>query len=120
MSVTITIDGNREYCHARGLGRVDADGVAHRPFELNLANANFATLWAALGFDAEPWGDADGRTIAARIAATEPALIERIDTTPAANCWTAGITIDQAARYLGHLATIAREAERRERPVVWG
>lgn len=149
MSVTITIADNRQYCTANNLGRTvreecctDHDVLCpcchghgfveyvELPFELNLANGNFATLAAALGvFDddngqVEYCGAVDGRRLLTALRSLDPALVLRA---PAAEyddgrlrVFHGGLTREQVARYIAELSAIAAEAERREQPIVWG
>lgn len=151
MTVTITILRNGCYCEEHGLVQVDrypcfactnldpacppdadcpvCEGTGQEafrsyPFELNVANRNFATLWSALGLDADYCGRMDSRQLQAALRAADAALILRdtvVETSPArATFIDQGISPDQARRYLEALAEIASEAERREEPIVWG
>lgn len=152
MSVTITIEGNNDYCKARGMigsrsydcqcvdfaedGRPDPHCFSckgfgsvvfeERPFEMNVANGNFRTLFStlALPFDEECLsGHLDARTINAAIRSAAVELLEREtrdEQKPGGprviHC---GIDREQATHYLIALKEIADEAERRESAVVW-
>ncbi len=147
MSVTITIENNRDHareaelveleiyeCQCLDLGddpAVDCPAcrgagvcsVEHLPFELNLANGNFVTFFSALGLAADHAGELDGRVVAEALASFAPELAirgatdEKVDDGP--RVITAGTTERQVDRYVVELAAIASEAERREERVVW-
>jgi hypothetical protein len=141
MSVTITISDNRAYCQAHGMIEretfdcqcvdfpeiTDCQGCQgtgkvtfeHSPFDMNLANTNFAAVWSALGLDAEYSGEIDGRTLLARLATiTADAFIR--DPVRYGNMISSGVILEQAERYASSLTSIATEAARREEKVVWG
>ena len=147
MSVTITIENNRDHarenelvelevyeCQCLDLGPDPAPdcptcrgagvcSVEHLPFELNLANGNFVTFFSALGLAVDHAGELDGRAVAAALASFSPELAirgardEKVDGGP--RVITAGTTDRQVDRYVVELAAIAGEAERREEKVVW-
>jgi len=143
MSVTITIENNRQYCLANGLADersydcdccdgcdcCDDGRITYLvfPWDLNIANGNFAPLWRALGFalDAnDDWaGHTDGRVLAAaleRVTAAQLARPESISTgAKGAMFYDVGLSVERIERYLTALRQIANEAERRESPVVW-
>ncbi len=107
--------------HCRGSGIC---GVETFPYELNVANGNFRTLMAALGMEAESgFGDCQPRELLQAVTATSAGWIvreERVESLPEqAQAIYCGIDQEQAERYLEALAEIAREAERREQPVIW-
>lgn len=143
MAVTITIRNNDQFCVNHKLVRYDAyDCGCDRnprcpdcggageirfpvyPFSLNVANGNFATLWSALGFDADvDCGSMDGRALAAALRNLDPALLIRADraseTPDGPRVYWAGIVGAQADRYIEILSAIADEAQRREELVIW-
>ena len=96
----------------------------HYPFELNVANANFSTLWNSLGLEHDYCGEIDPRVVLKAINRTPVALIERQITEDneegkvhIINC---GIHTKQAQRYITALTEICEEAEKREEKVYWG
>jgi len=152
MSITITIENNRAYvlrnahsairltthtcpcvdfsengkatpdcpdCH--GTGAVTFESY---PFELNLANANFRTLFNALGLPDEDYGELDSRIISRAVRKTPAALYQRArrEETGERGCHLIdlGIRSDQAKRYQDALLALALEAERREEKIIWG
>lgn len=151
MTITITVANNMEYCREHGLIRTtEEECVCNQqtraechfcqgsglwqekifPHELNLANANFATLWNALGLQSEPCGEIDARIVTAAIKTLDERLLLRAttyhtgldeDDQPAgARMYSFGIDQNQASRYLRTLAAIAGEAEQREELIIWG
>ncbi len=146
MSITITISGNREYCRANGLvgetrydcqtcefdGRKDdcrecagKGYVAFEdlPFEMNITNSNFRTLWHALGLDFDWDGAIDGPTLVAAISQMGPDMLTKPSYTEggetSARIVHFGTDIERATRYLTNLLKIANEAARREEKVIW-
>lgn len=150
MSVTITIVDNCEYCDENSLVRTEIepclclhDGKPEAdchycqgsgkwtekiyPFEMNLANGNFATLWKALGLNKlndDMWGGSlDGRIILRALATLDRSRVLRApsklieDGQPA--IYVGGIDHEQAERYISTLTQIANEATRRESHVCW-
>jgi hypothetical protein len=130
MSVTISIRGNHTWARRNNQVVVEEyDGEAFEtfPFEMNVANRNFRTLWSSLGFNAEDedlCGQMDGRVILQALRTADPALIERETERGGGDTRAAwidfGIRRDQASMYLVELFAIANEATRREEPVTWG
>lgn len=146
MSVTITINKNDTYCEKEGLVTKDEydcqcsfDGVSpncqecngkgkiyfdHFPFEMNLANGNFRTLFASLALEPGEYlnGEIDARTMKQALRSAEVALIERAPHTEQGRVTIhhCGIDKEQASRYLERLLEITAEAERREEMIVWG
>lgn len=149
MSVTITIAHNRRFCLEHGLeertfepcygceeaGRARRDCPCcegkghvceiHLPFELNLANGNFSTLWAALGFDApDCCGSVAAHDVLLALDALDEHLLVRADQrgygTNGAAWIYCGIRPEQAQRYLSELRAIAREADNRCERLVFG
>jgi len=152
MSVTITIENNEKYidenkpelieteiydCQCvdfsedgnpvstcstcRGEGTVS---FTNYPYEFNIANGNFSTLWNSLGFDFDYCGELDPRTILKAIKRTPVALIEKQTTEDneegKAHIINCGIDTEQANYYLIELVRICAEAEKREEKVYWG
>lgn len=149
MSVTITIANNDTYCKNNNLVTQDVyecqqcsfDGVSpncqecggngkvsfdHFPFERNLANGNFRTLFASLALEPGEYlnGEIDARTMKKALRSAEVALIEREGRTEGEQgkvvIHHCGIDKEQASRYLEWLLEITAEAERREEMIVWG
>jgi hypothetical protein len=153
MSITITIQNNREYCHENTLvkhvteacsctegfegQRVEADPACpycrghgttsekRYPYELNIAQGNFASLWRSLGLvlREDLWGHIDGRTLLRVLAVpverlTRPESQDQEDT--GGTIIDSGISRFQAQRYIDLLKALADEASRREEFVVWG
>ncbi len=152
MSITITIRYNREYCYENKLiediqescNCVDefADQakaeptcpycygkgtVSSRkfPFEFNLANGNFVSLWKSLGLTLRDdiWGHIDGRTLLRVLEVPVEKLLSQDSQYEGEHGGTLidfGISRSQAERYMLLLRSLADEASRREEPVVWG
>lgn len=138
MSITFTIQDNREYCLENDLARTDwldcncdknpkcyeCGGLGKfkietLPFELNIANGNFDSFMRGWRCGLENCGSMDGRK-----------LLWLLDQVQQERCTRAasqrdryidfGLSDEQVSRYLGVLSEIANEAIRRESPVVWG
>lgn len=152
MSITISIDNNTQYVdnNCPDLIQVDVyrcqcaefadDGKAtpdcwecrgtgeirfkNYPYELNMANANFRTTFAALGLTTEDYGELDARVILKALARTPTDLILRGESEESnqngPTMYFAGIHEGQANRYQEEIRRIAMEAERREEKVTWG
>lgn len=147
MSVTITIAHNRDHARQHGTARMIAEPCCHDadcpycggkgqmeaheelPFELNLANGNFATLAAAIGC----FGDGDDMWCGSAYPHAVKAALRCLDTELAVRCPTkefgkrgklrsmdCGCRPEQVERYTAELTKIADEAERREEMIVWG
>ena len=161
MSVTITIKNNHQYCKTHNLvtksqlpcqcagyenglrtlgdeacsecGGEGYTQIDEYPFELNIANANFKTLWNALGLECRAAemgflgatvvessdGEIDSRRILKALKCFSGELLVR-GTVTNANHIYCGINPEQAARYIFELGKIAMEAARREEKIVWG
>ena len=152
MSITITIRYNREYCYENkliediqescncidefadqakaeptcpycyGQGTVSSRKF---PFELNLANGNFVSLWKSLGLTLrdDVWGYIDGRTLLQVLEVPVEKLLSQdsqYDGEQGGTLIDFGISRSQAERYMQLLRSLADEASRREEPVVWG
>jgi len=161
MSVTISIQNNRSYvdenCPDRisyttfkcecdmSTGNPDPDcwechgkgeiTFSDYPFEMNLANANFHTLFSALGLSTDYCGTVAPQAVLKALNRTPLALIVREDREEPigiVDCLRKkaknegcevvyfGISLDRAQSYQTRLAAIALEAERREESVTWG
>lgn len=144
MSVTVSIQGNHDWCREHGRvvkvkeecccvfkGEAEEDcflcngsGIEERdeyPFQLNLANGNFARLCNDLGIKCEPDGEIDGRTLLSLLGSPELHVRDTVEHGgDGPFMLTGGITLDQATRYHARLREIALEAQRREALVVWG
>lgn len=144
MTVTITINDNGSYCREHNLERIhrvechcvgelpgcpicSGQGCfeyADLPYELNLANANFATLWSSLGFDATEYGEMAPSDLLLALHCGSPELacraerLEQIGDGPV--LLELGIAREQADRYHHVLREIAEEAAERDEPIIWG
>jgi len=94
------------------------------PFEMNLANGNFRTLWNSLGLNFDYCGEIDPRTILKAINRTPVSLVERQTTEDneegKVHIIHCGIDTEQAGWYFTTLTEICEEAEKREEKVYWG
>lgn len=110
----------------------DGEEFRYSKFNLNVANANFHTLWNALGFDLLDNGDYCGKMhplhMLKALARVNPELITRdgIGENPlkdvfkeCKNVYWGGIDLDRAKFYIQRLTEIANEALRREEMIVW-
>jgi hypothetical protein len=149
MSVTITITGNRAFCEARNM--VDeserfecdlCDGSAPDcpeckgkgyvsfpiyPYELNISNGNFCTLWNSLALSVSNdnlCGSIDPPSLTLALLSGNPELAVRQGGRSSgrgrATLIEFGISDDQAKRYHVRLAEIAAEAMKRGEFVTWG
>lgn len=126
MSVSITISGNVQFCDRNGLFREIHDdyGIMREyPFDMNLANGNFAALWSAMGMDSM-YGDIYPQKLAARVRALKCEDVVREESSEFGsggceiiNC---GLPAEQVSRYIEALSLMCEEAERREEKIVWG
>jgi len=145
----ITIAGNEKYCRAHDLiqqdsypcpckdkyadpdptcevcsggGRVEYEII---PFEMDLAEQNFSTLWHALGLGSPEDKWIQGITLLRQINSTPVELLERAGTIRpsgeyAHEAWNdPGIDLPRAEFYLNELKKIAEEAAKRESLVIW-
>lgn len=147
MSVTIQIDGNRDYCDRAGLTKIeqvecycgdcdqgfephcDSCGgtgkmlSATYPYELNIANSNWAALVAELGianpgrcYEGECWG----HRLKVAVKHVEPDALTKTGQFDVLDAlFEAGRSRQQVERYLQALEMIAQEAMRREERVIW-
>lgn len=150
MSVTITISNNHKYveehcpesiiwdtddtclcvidephkdCHiCNGTGKLPYK-YGNYPFELNIANRNFETLWSALDIDTNDT-DIHPMKLITSVKKLIPELVERKqgwhNGKSLANTFDRGVDSEQVSRYINELTTIANEALRREDQIVWG
>jgi hypothetical protein len=150
MSVTVTLEHNHAWCRNHAPGKVvkrslicdcggsETPGVASGcvlcygsrrlefevfPWEINLANANFRTLWSALGFDADEDGSLPAYSVLNALASTSEELCCRAgeDLSVPGQCRTVvfGLSLQQAQRYWVAVREIAEEGLRRGVRVVW-
>lgn len=157
MTVTIMIEGNLEFCDANNLVRVEVEPclcVGHDPesptasrpgchycsgsgewvertypFEMNVANGNFSTLWNALGLatnDDDMWGGSiEAETVQRALACMDHALVQRAPRHVLRgehNCEIieAGIDDARANSYVSRLSLIVGEAIKRNKKICWG
>jgi hypothetical protein len=131
MTVTISIINDRDTsaqdvydclnCRGDGCAKCDHKGVIVRRysrFTLNLANANFSTLWAALGLD-EEGGYISGIGLLSVLRSYRPGSVCRA-TRVDGNMIDCGIDQDRGIHYIDKLREIAMEAARLEEKVCWG
>jgi hypothetical protein len=88
------------------------------PFELNVAETNFETLWNVLSLDPTAVS-LDPRRILKALKKTTLSLMIR-GGVKQGNTVYCGISPAQAARYKVKLTEMCEEAARREEKVIWG
>lgn len=156
MTITVSIANNLEYCRQNNLIQIRSEpclcadnptpgchyctmtsdptpGVWVEeiyPFELNMANANFSTLWNSLGLDFDYCGQIDARIVLRALESMDSDLPLRAavhDTGVDEDGRRVGPEIIKCAigrlqvvRYVIELSKICEEAERREELVCWG
>ena len=138
--MTITIAGNREHTISTGMMQYSkypccdipacpsCQGKGETkyevlPYELNLANVNFAHLWNTLGLTTdEDGGSCDGRVILRKLAGAPLPVRQGYHKIgdQGAESIDPGIDTERAERYYYVLKEIAEEATRREELVIWG
>lgn len=140
MSVTIRIANNFEYVDQNcpeliRVTRYEADGYypaeefKSYPFELNMANCNFGSLWRILGLDCGDFEDFCCGSISPELLLAAIDIISVKSFTRddeifknkegrvrAIDC---GVNLEKAARYIWTLRQIAGEAKRRGESIVW-
>lgn len=146
MSISIEIAGNREYCKACGLigetrydcQTCDFDGkrsdcrecqgkgyVAFEvlPFEMNVCNGNFRTLWNALALPYDHCGEVSADAVLDALRGWDADLCvraeDRIDNPHGASLISFGVSQEQAQSYEYRLLEIAKEAKRRGESIGW-
>ena len=130
MSVTITIANNSEYVKKNCPELIKfeeypadefypAAKFEYLPFEMNMANGNFQTVFSALGLNTEYCGSMDGRKLQNAIRSFNPELAIRA-TNISKNIIEIGIDEDRITYYTESLLEIADEAIKREEMVCWG
>ena len=90
----------------------------HSRFSMNLANANFATFWNALGLDTEGY-TCSPTIILDLLKQFNPELAIR-DTIEEKNIIDCGLDESQIDSYVSRLTFIAEAAQRRNEQIVWG
>ncbi len=143
MSITITIDDNRDYCRLWNLqtltrtecycvrdaaadaacGTCNGSGFylfESRPFEMNLANTN-AMMLLRLALDTPPdfCGDVDADSVLRNLQTIPAALLVK-ETTQTGQQIQFGYDAHQSTDRLHRLQVIALEAARRKQRIVWG
>lgn len=136
MSVTITIDNNKQFCEDTntfveelvvcpycdgGAGHKSCKSceytgkvtIRRYPHALNLCNERFyLTMKYLVGYLPLPYGSIDGRILIRKIemigSETITDMADRLD-----------ITRDYAHTILDGIEEVAKEAEKREEPVIW-
>jgi hypothetical protein len=111
----------------------DGEEFVSSKYNLNVANANFHTIWCALGFDLPSNGDYCGTMhpmkMLKALKSVSPDLMTRshVGENPLKdifiNCeqqvYWGGVDLERAKRYIERLTEIANEALRREEMIVW-
>lgn len=137
MSITISITNNFQFCKANGLvvttletrGReygIPDYEIHECPFELNLANGNFAALWSALGLEVECCGTIDAHELAGRLNNLKRnlrGLTSQGDVDAEEGRCTVinvGRSMDQVTRYYWELRKIVTAALERNEEITWG
>lgn len=143
MTVTISIEDNVDFCVAHDLVEVEENECTclkldfpdpdcpfcqgtgtecykSYPFEMNLANANFSTLWHALGLDFDYCGQLDPEVLLEAVNCTEAALVERCDRHIDQHIISLGIPRERAESYLVDILSMAYEAIQRKKNITWG
>jgi hypothetical protein len=131
VSVTITINNNHKFVDSNCPELIqveifdkdiDPDQVEYKnyPFELNIANGNFASLWQALGLYTD---DCYSGEISPKIllAYLNQLSLKRVCTPDEIkdNFYTQGIDLSRASRYYWNLMQITKEAIKRNELIVW-
>jgi hypothetical protein len=132
MSVTITIENNHKYIDANHPELItvevfdkdiDPDQFEFKvyPFELNLANGNFACVWQALGLYSDDCycGSMSANLLISYLNKLNVRSIKREDSQDH-NVYTQGIDLERASRYYWSIMSIAQEAKKRDSLIVWG
>jgi len=87
-------------------------------WSLNLAEGNARTIISGLGLPGDNHGQVYGATLRTAIRVCIPALAHRAEV-EGSNHWTMGLDAEYVARVHTRLLEIAKEAEKREEPVIW-
>ena len=90
------------------------------PFELNLANGNFSTLWNSLGLEFDYCGEINSGELLKAVSSLDSELLLRANFVDGENFYSFGIDKNQAARYIKKLHEICLEALKRGESVTWG
>ena len=141
MSVTIFPTNNIKFCKENNLIKIHvedclcADDINPKchycqgtgkwteeiyPFELNLANANFSTLWNSLGLEFDYCGEINSGELLNAVNSLDSELLLRANFVDGENFYSFGIDKNQAARYIKKLHEICLEALKRGESVTWG
>lgn len=143
MSVTIMPSGNIRFCDENGLVEkildvchcVDFDNRENvdcrycnntqvytqevYPFELNISNSNFSTLWNSLGLDFDYCGEVETDKVSSALNSLDENLLLRANYVED-NFYSFGIDRAQAKRYIDTLKDIVEEATKRNVKICWG
>jgi hypothetical protein len=132
MSITIFPTNNLKFCEENNLIKIHVEdclckdagcAIPHchycngtgewteqiYPFELNLANGNFSTLWRTLGLEYDYCGEIDADTLSIAVQRFETELL-----------YNNVFSFDQSRRYIKKLYEICLEALKRGESVTWG
>ena len=134
MSVTVTIVNGEEYVRENCPEKIhvevfpadvqfpDGYRMEYLPYELNMANGNFHTVFCALGVSGIEFdyvGEIEPRKLLKAIQRTHQDLFVRA-TQRTLNIINCGIGREQADNYISKLVEICEEAIKREEKVCWG
>jgi hypothetical protein len=162
MSITITINNNETYvdencpelriqrdlecqcvmdgkpyhkcpnCEGTGVDPIMSQFPYDYPYEMNVANSNFSTIWSALGLEKPACGEIHPTVLLKSLESVHPALMERADRSRSRQlagspesqdkgcAWFEfGVDAERVKMYIGKLTEIATEAAKREELVVW-
>ncbi len=140
MGVTISPANNLAFCEERKLVVIQKEDCLceenHRknchycngtgfftekiyPYELNVSNSNFSTLWGALGLDKQDWcGTISAQELLGALARVDESLILRANYVDG-NFYSFGIDNERVAYYLNKLREILVQCLARNVDVFW-
>lgn len=142
MSFTISPTNNIEFCQKNNLVVISKEEccewsdchfcqgtneyeVKNYPFEMNLSNGNFSTLWNSLGLDFDYCGEISPEILRDALLNFDEELLLRAnhassDDEGNMNFYSFGVDIDRALCYIVRLKAIVCEAFLRKTTVSWG
>jgi hypothetical protein len=131
MSITVTIENNREYVKANCPELIevvtqdyygDAYTIEYLPFELNMANGNFGAVFRAMGLalteDDFFFGSIPATEFRKHLNQLKPTKLT-YESTQEGIMFTQGRTLEQATRYYWQLNKICNEALKRGANITW-
>lgn len=132
MSITVTIENNREYVKANCPELIEVETydcndevrtIEYLPFELNMANGNFGDVFRSIGLalteDTFWYGNMSAAEFRKHLNQLKPAKLTS-EAEQDGIVYTQGRTIEQATRYYWQLNKICNEALKRGARIVWG